>query len=763
MRAGRALDDRLQDCGMETIINDTTLVRNREHTLIAQPGVQPEVGLRDIFAMIRRRKATIIATVLISTLITAVVVSVLPPTYSAVASIAMDRRGMNIGNWEQVTSELPGDESTFSSEIEVLRSRNLASRVVEQLELTRNPEFNVALRQDIGWLAKARGILNSFNSQDTPRLTREELEQIQTVATVSKFLDALDVGQVGNSSRVIEIEFTSRDRNLAPVVANTIAEAYLQSQVETKLEAGNQANKLLNEQIAALRMKVEESESAVEEYRKASGLLKGKDVTLTAQQTAEVNSQLVLAESAWAEAEARYQQIQSLMDSAGGAESAAQVLDSPLVKSLREEQSTIERNLAELSIVYGPRHPTIIKLEAEKADLERTIQTEMSKIVQGYQNEVEIARARYEAMRRSLEKLERQVGQANSAEIELRSLEREARANQSMLESFLTRFKETSAQQDLGLFMPDAKIISHAVAPLNPSFPNKKLFLALAIVTSSILGLLVVFVLENMDQGIRSSVDVEERLGVPLLALVPALKGFRRSRKLPANYLVENRSSALAQSIRALQTGISLGDFEKKPESILITSVEPGEGKTTISACLARTLAIAGTRVVVIDADFHKPSLAKALGVKNEIGFADWLAGNAELQDVVRRDKLTSASYITAGNTTSSSPTLLESEKARKFLHTLWVIFDVVIIDSPPLLAVADARILSDIVDATVLVARWGETKRNVVGMGVRQILSSGGNLAGIVLSQVDVQKNAMYGHPDSGAYSGALSYYYTK
>jgi capsular exopolysaccharide synthesis family protein len=724
---------------------------------------RPEMTVRDILEMLWRRKTTIFGIILLSTIVTAIFLSTLTPTYTAAASVAMERRGIVIGNWDQVASGLPGDEPTFVSEIEIVRSRDLASRVVDRLNLTGNPEFNSALRKSSGWLLLVRDKLSLIGSSPKPLLTPEQRLERQRASTVSAFLQKLEVSAVGKSSRVMQIRFTSEDRELAALAANTVAEVYLESQVEIKIDAAKRANELLNEHVETLRQKVAESENAVEEFRQRSDLLKGKDVTLTGQKTAEVNSQLVLAEAALAEAEARYQQMENLMYSSGGIESAAEILGSELVKSLREQQSTVERNLAEFSAEYGPGHPKIIKLQAEIRDLKRTLQAEMNKIVKGYENEVEIARARREAMLRSMQNLERQVGAANSAEVELRSLEREARANQTILESFLMRFKETSAQQDLGIFTPDARVISHAHAPIDPSFPRTKLFIALVAVGSAFIGLLIVFLMENLDQRLRSAVEIEEELGVPLLALIPALKRSWRSKQSPASYVVENSGSAIAQSIRALQTGIDLCGLERTPKTILITSVQPTEGKTTISASLARIRAMAGARVIVIDADFHRPGIADALGVQEDCGFADVLAGKSKLEDVIREDEQTGASYITAGNVTPDSPSLLGSDATRRALDELWIMYDTVVIDSPPLMAVSDARILAGIADATILVVRWAHTERDIVRLGLRQILASGGRLAGIVLSQVDVRKNSKYRYPDSGAYSGALSYYYKK
>jgi capsular exopolysaccharide synthesis family protein len=341
-------------------------------------------------------------------------------------------------------------------------------------------------------------------------------------------------------------------------------------------------------------------------------------------------------------------------------------------------------------------------------------------------------------------------------------MERDARANQALLASVLTRIKETSTQQELDMFTPDAIVISHSDIPLSPSFPRTKLFLALSALGSVFVGLFFAFLTESLDQRLRSAVDVEEGLGIPLLALVPTLKGLGRQKKLPAAYVAENNSSALAQSIRALRTGISLAGLEGSPKTILVTSVQPSEGKTTISSCLAGVSAMTDS-VVIVDADFHRPSLATALGVENYDGLADVLLGEAKLEDVIREDEVTGVHYITAGNATSDTASLLDRKTTKAVFDALSYRYDMVVIDSPPLMAVPDARILSGLADATVLVVRWGHTKRDVVRLGLRQILSSAGQLAGIVLAQVDVKKNSAYGHPDSGAYYGALSDYYAK
>jgi capsular exopolysaccharide synthesis family protein len=230
---------------------------------------------------------------------------------------------------------------------------------------------------------------------------------------------------------------------------------------------------------------------------------------------------------------------------------------------------------------------------------------------------------------------------------------------------------------------------------------------------------------------------------------------------MPANYVAENPTSALAQSIRTVHMGITLCGIQPAPKTILMTSVQPGEGKTTTSSCLARVRAAAGVRVIVVDLDFYRPGIAKAMDVTNETGFADVLAGQAMLAEVIRQDEKSDASYITSGNVVAGSADLLDANNTRKIFDLLANHYDLIIVDSPPLMAVAESRLLTSIADATILVVRWGHTKRDMVSLGIRQIVSAGGRLAGVVLSQVDVKKNSQYGYPDSGAYHGALSNYY--
>jgi len=271
-----------------------------------------------------------------------------------------------------------------------------------------------------------------------------------------------------------------------------------------KFEATRRATSWLNERISGLREKVETAESAVEAFRRKSGLLKGSEGTLVSQEISELNTQLILARTSRAEAEARLTQVRQLIRSSGGATSAAEVLDSQLIQRLREQEAEVNRKVAELSEEYGERHPKMINARAELRDLRSKIESEVNKIVNGLANEVGVAKARETSLQRSVDRLKAQVAKSNSAAVQLRALQREANASRTLLETFLGRFKETSAQEDLDIQQPDARIISRADLPDQPSFPKKRLILALVVVGSTFLGVLLVFFVEALDQGFRS-------------------------------------------------------------------------------------------------------------------------------------------------------------------------------------------------------------------------------------------------------------------
>ena len=728
-----------------------------------------EVNFRDIFRKIVIRKWVLICTVLLITALTGVLLFNISPRYTAQTSLIVEPREDILDDLKAVLASLSPDAETIRSEISIIESRDLAEKVVDQLKLDLEPEFNEALRPKSA-LAEFFSI-KTYLSNPTVRkflglgeeeqLSEDKLRARERVAVIDMFLERLETFPVAGS-RVITVQFTSENPDLAAEVANLVANIYILDQLEAKYEATRKATLWLNGKIEGLRAKVSESDHAVEAYRKQAGLLEGTAGPLVSQQISALNAQMIVAKTSRAEAEARLSQVQQLIRSSGGAASAAEVMQSPIIQSILAQETEVKRKVAELSGEYGERHPRLINARAELADLQAKMAGEVNKIVQGLRNEVEVARAREGALRRGLEQVEGTLAQSNSAEVQLHALQREADADKTMLESFLARFEETSAQMDVAVNQPDARIISRAVVPNEPSFPPKKVVLVIALMGSTLIGLLLIFVIEQMDSGFRSSEQIEEVTGARVIGLVPLLGEWGRDGKSPANYILKHPVSMFSESIRSLYTSILTTRIDAPPKKILITSSQPSEGKSSIDICLARSRALAGYKTVLIEADLRRPTFHRVLKNPKTPGLVELMLGKAELADILYKDEASGAFVIPAGSSVPDPTAILASKKMKQLLEVLDKEFETIVLDSPPVMAASDARILGAEVDLTVFVIRWAKTSREVATLGLRNMVESGGHIGGVVLSLVDPKKHARYGSGDAGYYHSSVRKYYT-
>ena len=405
--------------------------------------------------------------------------------------------------------------------------------------------------------------------------------------------------------------------------------------------------------------------------------------------------------------------------------------------------------MAELHEEFGDRHPRMISAKAELADVQGKIQREISKVVNALENEVGVARARETALERGLDQLKARLSQSNTAEVQLRALERDADASRAMLESFLARFEQTSAQLDSSVSDTNARIISRADVPVNPSFPPSKLIVAVALIGSALFAALIVLGIEQMDRGYRSGDQIEKATNLRSLGLVPMVRG--GSGKNPAAHLLRHPSSMFGESIRSLYTSILLSPGEAPPKKLMVTSSQPKEGKTTIAICLGRMRALSGHSTVIIEADLRRPSIHRALGIPRRPGLTDLILGDVQLPDVLIKDADSGAYIIPAGKLAPDPTEILTSPRMKELLNELSREFELVVVDLPPIVAVADARLLAPQVDSAVLVVRWAKTGREVVSLAAKQLQEAGGRIAGAVLSMVDSKKHARYGFADFG------------
>ncbi len=732
----------------------------------ARSGTPEEMELVPLLRSVWRRKLLVAATIFLVTLIATVVAFQLTPRYSASVKLLVGTPEAKIVDIEAVLSGLGSDQAAVESEVQVLASRSLAGKVAEKLELDRDPEFNARLRppsllsilDPLRWLPEGwRTALLGGNVDAIPP-TQEEIEERIRADVITALQAAVGV-RVEGRSRVINVSATSEQPKTAAAIANTLSDLYLVDQLEAKFEATKRATDWLNDRVQQLRGQVAASEGAVEEYRRRTGLTRSKDTTVTEQQISEINTQLILARTQTAEAGARLTQISSLVESAAGVDSAAEVLASPLIQRLRERESDVARRVAEMSTEFGKRHPKMINIKAELEDIRAKIEVEVAKVVRGLKNELEVAHTRERTLERNLEQLKRESERIKSSEGELRVLEREAAADRALFDTFLARLKETGQQHEIQ--QADARILSRADVPVGASSPNKKLIVAGAFALSALLGVLLVFLLEHLDQGFRSSEQIESMTGASTLSLVPHLTAMRLKRHTPTDYVLNRPVSAFAESLRTLHTGILLSALDDAPKSVLITSSTPEEGKTTVATAMARLIARSGKKVLLLDGDLRRARTRSLLGLNSTCGLLDVLAQQSPLEECIQHDEISGLHVLATEGNVPNPPEVLGSQQMAALMDTLERTYDLIIIDSPPVLVVSDARILSRLADRTVFITRWGETKRESVKLALKQLVDSGANVAGVVLCMVNIRKHAQYGYADSTYYYRSARRYY--
>ena len=701
-----------------------------------------------------RRRSIILATAGGLTIVALLVLSVLTPLYTATSEVLIGVPNSNAGGTNATLDKMVVDRDTVESQGHVVHSRAVAARVVRRLALDHDPEFNAALRP-AGLLTN---FIKLFRSRPAHAPDSGNAQNLQFERVVSALLNATSVAPA-ERSHVLEIDVQSESAAKAARIADAFADLYIEQELILKAETTERANQWLSGELQRLRTQVDQDERAVEDYRRANGLYATNTETITTQQMGELNSQLVIAESAKAQADAQYGQAVAMLHHGKAPKSIPQVLASPIIQSLEEKKTEVEQQAAQLSTIYGPKHPMIRNVKAQIADIDAKINAQVSRIVASLKNEQIAAEARYNTLKAAFDRTQARVGLTNEQSIKLHELEREAGASSELFQSFLQGYKQTSAQQNF--HQPDAWVISHAGIPGHPDFPPKLAILLAAIVGGLILGGLLSLLIEFYDRTFRTARDVEETTGLQTLALVPTI---RTSRSV-ADHVLRDPASPFAEAVRKLHTRLALSHSGEPPRTIMLTSSIPDEGKSLISVSMARLLAYTGRRVILVDGDFRRPTLHTLLGQSAQPGLVDLLEGEATPDKAVYRDPASGLHAIFAGRVAAHGNCMPDFERMRALLNSLCRHYELVILDTPPVLAGSEALQYGRLVDSTVFVTRWRHTSRDIAADAIQQLHGAGANVDGVALAQVDPKQykryasvDLHYGYPRNGAVVARLA-----
>ncbi len=721
-----------------------------------------DVDLRGLVMMLWRQKFVVIAAMVVGIILAGLAVALIKPLYTGRTLLLIEA---NAGSGyskeiEALAASLKRNNSVALSEIEVIRSRNLARKIVMKYELMNDPAFNPQTH-GVAPLNSGRpgGDFKALSVYTTemPDLPDDVMDK-NVANVVSRFLSRLSVRSVPGSNAV-QIEYLANTPQQAAMIANAVADSYIEQRLDNKFESAKKVRGWLDKRLVQLREQVRMAEAQVIDYKARYNIMEGTRSGVSQEELSQLNQQLVEARVRRADAEAKYEQISGFAKNTEKIENAPDVFRSDLVQKLKLDAAIQQSKLEELKARYGPKHPQIIEARSELEAVRSILKAEVMRTVESIKNELSLAQIQVETLERNMRERSGTQLDEGAAMIRLRELEREAEASRMIYDSFLETYKKGDEQEELQ--DPDARILSYASPPTSSSYPNKRLIMSLGAVASLFAGLALAIILEKLDNTFRSAAQLEQATGVSCYGMIPALK--EADPKEMARYVMTKPSSTLAESVRSLRTTLGLRNLNLngKTQIITMTSSFPGEGKTTLSVWLARLAAKSGEKVLLIDADLRRPNVHRLVNLKNDATLVDYLTGLKELDEVIQKDDASGMHVIRAASVPNSALDLINSEKMRKFLTSLRQVYGLIIIDSPACLAVSDSVILATLSDATLYTVSWDETPREVVLSGVKQFVDAGYDRMALVLTNVDIKRHAQYGYGDSIYYYGRYKEYY--
>lgn len=721
------------------------------------------IGLSDLIGVLRRRFRLISSITILVFILGVVFTSLMTPKYTATSLLKIQPASEQIVSEQQSLSysDLYAEDSFIDSEIEVLKSPEMIGRLLSELNLIERSEWNADL-QEPGPLEGLKSLIKSALPSGGDGLVGVDAEYSSRYLVLNSVSDAITVRRSG-LTYIINLSATSEDPKHAAELANMLAQQYIDRQVEGQFSSAERANQWLTDRLDQLRSEVQQTERAAQEYRVENGLLTADGISLVETQISDVQTAVVQARADLAEKMARYNQINNLIRSGSSIDSIASVLNSEVIRELRVKEADVAQRQADLENLYGPKYPEVEKVRLERRDIQAQIEAEVARIAQSFRNEADVVRARLRTLENNLRSTEVNLADNNRELVRLNELETEAKAARSVYETFLERYHEIAQQGELASV--DVEIVSPAQQPLKPSSPNLMLNAALSLVMGGMLSLGIVLFLEVTNNVIMTPEDVEKKTGLPTVATIPELKAhdFKKMSsgdKNPVDYLINQQMSAYAEAFRIIRTTIRHSKRSAGAKLIGVTSSLPGDGKTTISISLARTAALSGQKVLVIDCDLRRASCTQLLGLETDLVLSDILENGANWREGILKDPHTNLHVLPSRPGGFTPHEIFVSSSFEQILEEAKNNYDLVILDCAPVLAVAEVRDVLTQVDAVLFSVLWMKSEIKAVNDALTQLERSGVNLLGAILNRFDYDLSSRYGYDGSKYYKKVENYY---
>ena len=709
---------------------------------------EEEPHLRDYLHVILRRK-WIIITFLVAIVTTVTIGTfMMKPQYKSTVTIKIDKENPNIVTFKEVVSLEPSwdSEDYYQTQYKTLKSRNLAKRVIRSLSLNTNPEF-VPEKKSKESKAEASTLLKPAKLLETESIDSK---------LVDAFISKVDVNPL-QKSRLVNVSFTSYTPELSAKVANTIAESFIALNIESKFEATYQAREWLEKQLDVLKAKVEQAEEKLNEYAAKSEIIyldekgKGSDSqNIITKKLSELSTELTHAIADRINKEAIYNAIRS-----GESESSSIVMSNPLIQSLKKDYATLESEYNQQLKTYKPGYPKMVRLKEHIDQIKKKIDLETKKVVSSIKQDYEAAVKRENYLKSAFEAQKKEALSLNQRSIQYQILKREADTNKELYNGLLQRLKETGVSSTLTA--SNIQVLDKAEISKSPFKPRTTLNIMLSLIVGLLGGIGLAFFVEYLDNTVKTPEDVEKKMCLPSLGLVPYYSENDNKDNLPVEYITHKDSkSPIAEAYASIRTFLLLSTGGRPPRIMMVTSPARNEGKTTTTINTAISLTKSNVRVLIIDADMRKPRLHKIFSLDNTKGLSAYLSGIEELgDDLIKTSEIPNLDIITSGPTPPNPAELLSSYRFLELLKSLFL-YNFIVIDTPPILGISDPLIISPHTDGVILVVKSGETPKEAAQEARRMLTTVNSKILGVILNSID-QAAMKYSH-----YYNYYRYYYS-
>lgn len=705
-----------------------------------------EIDLLAYWHVLVKRRRLIIGVLAAVVALALLVTLTSTPIYRATTVLQLEKEGIQV---VQVNGIQPGDSGGWDpaflqTQYELIKSRSLVDRVANELDLD---QATIERLQDAGWLGRMLALLSPQErdvSADKGKTARQETAQ--RMQAVAAMIDAgLSVEPIRNS-RLVKINFDSSSPQLSARVANAIAEGYIAAGLERRFGASSYAKTYLEEQLRLTKAKLEESERKLVEFAQKENLVNTGEQgqSLAAQNLTQLNAALATAQDQRIRAQARWQQ------AASGA-MPADMLSNSNVRALQQQKGLLQAQYQLKLQTFKPEYPEMLQLKSQLDELDRQIGKELAAIRTSVKAEYDAAVRQEQMLNGQIAALRAQALDVDGRSIQYNILKREVDTNRQLYDGLLQRYKEVGVAGDVRA--NNISIIDRAKVPDTRFKPKLALNLAIGLLLGGMLGVLLAFLLEFLDDTLKTPEDIEQKLKLPVLGVIPKLGPKENVAEVAAN-----PQSSFSEAYRSVRTALQFATDHGVPKTLLVTSSGPGEGKSTTSLALARNLTQLGKRVLLVDADLRNPSLHKTLGLRPEFGLSNLLAGACAFNAAVQETGDERLQVILAGPLPPNPAELLSGSKLVSLLTVGGERYDHVILDGPPVLGLADAPILSNAVDGTLLVVTSARTKISAAQSALKRLLAARARIVGALLTKYDA-RTAGYGYGYGYRYDSYYAY----